>query len=403
MTFVCCTLVCAYADLHSFRIADYLGDLIVLKKPNSLVMALFMVVWGFQIPVAQANLFDMIKGPLKPVEVTESSDKAANFKEAFKPEGMFAKDPAPVETASKKVVIAGFQMEFATEQKAITKNAGSGAGLASTTEKIYYLKGAKDEQFQSITDKSYAAFVEHLKKLGYEVLPPTVLLETGYKEKFAKVNQLPVHHERGVAGEILFGDLSKIGEDKDEKGQEDNASVIATAKDTSPDVYSKFMAGFGPGFKAADALQANIIQLRLKVNFARFDGQRFYWSSGYEDKPQNGVSIRGTGMQVFAPNNKMAMYSLAKTVILPNRVAEKGTPIAASAGQTTKRASGGLFKALAGLATGDVVAATSGAVGAAHSTLASDDVEMIAGSDYETVVGKDVSLFLNMMTEALPK
>lgn len=108
-------------------------------------------------------------------------------------------------------------------------------------------------------------------------------------------------------------------------------------------------------------------------------------------------------MQVFAPSNKVAMYSLAKTVILPNRVAEKGTPIAASAGQTTKRASGGLFKALAGLATGDVIAATSGAVGAAHSTMASDDIEMVAGADYEAVVEKDVSLFLNMMTEAFPK
>lgn len=375
----------------------------MVRKINSSVLTLLAMVFAVHASVVHANLFDMIKGPAKPVEITESSDKAANFKEAFKPEGLLAKDPVPVESASKKVVIAGFQVEFATEQKAVTKNAGSGAGLASSTEKIYYLKGVKDEQFQAIADKSYAAFVEHLKKLGYEVLPPTVLLETGYKEKFAKVNQLPVHRERGVAGEILFGDLSKIGEDKDEKGQEDNASVIATAKDTSPDVYSKFMPEFGPGFKSADALQANIIQLRMKVNFARFDGVRFYWSSGYEDKPQNGISIRGTGMQVFAPGNKMATYSLAKTVILPNRVAEKGTPVAASTGQTTKRASGGLFKALAGLATGDVIAATSGAVGAAHSTMASDDIEMTAGADYEAVVGKDVSLFLNMMTEALPK
>lgn len=375
----------------------------MVRKINSSVMTLLAVMFAAHASVAYANLLDMIKGPPKPVEITESSDKAANFKEAFKPEGMLAKDPAPVESASKKVVIAGFQMEFATEQKAITKNAGAGAGLASSTEKIYYLKGVKDEQFQAIADKSYAAFVEHLKKLGYEVLPPTVLLETGYKEKFAKVNQSPVHHERGVAGEILFGDLSKIGEDKDEKGQEDNASVIVTAKDTSPDVYSRFMPEFGPGFKAADALQANIIQLRMKVNFARFDGVRFYWSSGYEDKPQNGISIRGTGMQVFAPSNKIATYSLAKTVILPNRVAEKGAPVAATTGQTTKRASGGLFKALAGLATGDVIAATSGAVGAAHSTMASDDIEMTAGADYEAVVAKDVGLFLNMMTEALPK
>ena len=374
-----------------------------MDKNKWFLVTSFCAVLVFQASAANANLLDMVKGPPKPVDVTESSDKAANFKEAFKAEGLLAKDPVPVDSASKRVVIAGFQMEFSTEQKAITKNAGAGAGLASSTEKIYYLKGVKDEQFQAVADKSYVIFVEQLKKLGYEVLPPTVLLETGYKDKFAKVNQLPVHRERGVAGEILFGDLSKIGEDKDEKGQEDNASVIVTARDTSPDVYSKLMPEFGPGFKAADALKANIIQLRMKVNFARFDGVRFYWSSGYEDKPQNGISIRGTGMQVFAPGNKIATYSLAKTVILPNRVAEKGVPIAASAGQTTKRASGGLFKALAGLATGDVIGATSGAVGAAHSTMASDDIEMTAGADYEAVVTRDVALFLSMMTEALPK
>lgn len=373
------------------------------QKAYSLAIVLLATVCVFQIDSARADLLDMVKGPPKPVEITENSDKAANFKEAFKPDGMFAKEPIPVETASKRVVIAGFQMEFATEQKAITKNAGSAAGLASSTEKIYYLKGVKDEQFQSITDKSYANFVDYLTKLGYEVLPPKVLMETGYKEKLINANQPPVHRERGVAGEILFGELSKIGEDKDEKGQEDNASVIVTAKDTSPDVYSKFMSGFGPGFKAADALNANVIQIRVKVNFARFDGKRFYWTAGYEDKPQNGVSIRGTGMQVFAPNNKMAMYSLAKTVILPNRVAEKGTPITASAGQTTKRASGGLFKTLTSLATGDVVGATTGALGAANATLGSDDIEITAGTDYDAVVEKDVRLFLNMMTEALPK
>lgn len=375
----------------------------MIRNTNVSAITLLSIALVFQMDFARADLLDMVKGPPKPVEITEGTDKSANFKEAFKPEGMFAKDPAPVETTSKRVIIAGFQMEFATEQKAITKNAGSAAGLASTTEKIYYLKGVKDEQFQSITDKSYASFVEYLTKLGYEVLPPTVLMETGYKEKFAKVNQPPVHRERGVAGEILFGDLSKIGEDKDEKGQEDNASVIATAKDTSPEVYSKFMPEFGSGFKAADMLKANVIQIRMKVNFARFDGKRIYWTAGYEDKPQNGISIRGTGMQVFAPNNKMAMYSLAKTVVLPNRVADKGTVITASAGQTTKRASGGIFRTLTSLATGDVVGVTAGAVGVASSTLGSDDIEINAGADYEAVVEKDVRLFLNMMTEALPK
>ena len=372
-------------------------------KPFSIVFVSFVLAFQVQHSYA-AGLFDKItKGAPKRVEVSESSDKAANFKEAFKPEGMFAKTPSLIETASKKVVIAGFQLEFSTEQKAVSKNAGAGAGLASTTEKVYTMKGVTDRQFQAVTDKAYSDFVESLKRQGYEVLPPTVLLDTGFKEKFSKVNQPPVHHERGVVSEVLFGSLSRIGEDKDENGLEDNASVIATAKDTSPDVYSKFMAAFSPGFKAADALQANIIQLRMKVNFARFDDTGAWLYDNFDDKPQNGVGIKGTGMQVFSPGGKVVIYPLAKTVVLPGRVTDKATAVAASAGQTTTRASSGAFRALASLATGDIGGVVGGAVGAAHSTMGSDNFELAAGSDYESVVTKDLNLFTSMMTEAFPK
>lgn len=377
----------------------------MLQRTNTLLIALVSLMLAFQVQTIHArSLFDKItKGAPKRVELTESSDKVANFKEAFKPEGMLAKTPAQVATESKKVVIAGFQLEFSTEQKAVSENAGAGAGIGSSTEKVYTMKGVTDTQFQVITDKAYTVFVEDLQKKGYEVLPPSVLLESGYKEKFSKVNQPPVHHERGVATEVLFGSLAKIGEDKDENGQEDNASVIATAKDTSPEVYSKFMAAFGPGLKTADMLQASIIQLRMKVNFAKFDDTGALLYDSFDDKPQNGIGIRGTGMQVFSPSGKVAMYPLAKTVILPNRVADKATPVSASAGQTTARASSGAFRALAALATGDVAGVVGGTVGAAHSTMGSDNFELTAGSDYEVVVTKDLGLFLNMMTEAFPK
>lgn len=346
--------------------------------------------------ITQAALLSkLFEGAPKRVEISENSDKAANFKEAFKPEGMFAKTADLVSTNTKKIVIAGFQLEFATEQKGVSPGGGSAAGLASTTDKIYTLKGVSDAQLQLLTDKAYTDFVGHLVKSGYEVLPPNVLQNTDYKDKFAKVNQPPVHHERGMAMDVLFGN----GGNK----EVDNASVIVTAKDTSPDVFSSMMMGWGAGSKTAEALQANIIQLRMKVNFARFEDSGAWLYTDVDGKPQNCIGIKGSSMQVFSPDAKVSTYSLAKTVLLPNRLAESVTPVAASAARTTERASGGAFRALVGLATGDIAAVAGGATGAAHSALASDNFELTVPSNYEELMMKDLSLAMNMMAEAFPK
>jgi hypothetical protein len=342
-----------------------------------------------------ALLSKLFEGTPKRVEVSESSDKAADFREAFKAEGMFAKSPNLISTNTKKIVIAGFQLEFATEQKGISPGGGSDAGLASTTDKTYTLKGLTDSQLQSLTDKAYANFVAGLVKSGYEVLLPSVLLNTEYKDKFTKVNQPPVHHERGVAVDLLLGN----GDNK----EVDNASVIVTAKDTSPDVFSGMMMGWGSGPKAAEALQANIIQLRMKVNFARFEDKGAWLYSDIDGKPQNSIGIKGTNMQVYSPGSKIAMYPLSKTVLLPNRLAESVTPVAATAARTSERATGGALRALAGLATGDLAAITGGATGAVHSAMASENFELTAPSNYEDLMIKDLSLALNMMTEAFPK
>jgi hypothetical protein len=342
-----------------------------------------------------ALLSKLFEGAPKRVEVTESSDKAADFKEAFKSEGMFAKSPNLISTNTKKIVIAGFQLEFATEQKGISPGGGSDAGLASTTDKTYTLKGITDSQLQAITDKSYANFVASLVKNGYEVLLPDTLINTEYKDKFAKINQPPVHHERGVAVDLLFGN----GDNK----EVDNASVIVSAKDTSPEVFSGMMMGWGSGPKAAESLHANIIQLRMKVNFARFEDKGTWLYSDIDGKPQNAIGIKGTNMQVYSPGSKIAIFPLSKTVLLPNRLAESVTPVSATAGRTTERATGGTLRALVGLATGDVAAIAGGTTGAAHSVMASDNFELTAPSNYEDLMIKDLSLALNMMTEAFPK
>lgn len=360
-------------------------------------LAAFGLLVTLPVTNAHAGLLDKLtdSGP-KRVELNESTDKSAAYKDAFTPKGMFGKAPAAVSSSNKKVVIAGFQVEFATEQKAIQHGNGVGAGLASTTDVIYTLKGVSDTQLQSVTDKLYAAFVTELKGRGYEVLPTSALAETGYKESLQKANQAPVHHERGAALDLVITPTEK---------EVDNASVVVTARDTAPDVFSRFLSGIGPGPRAADALQAHVVHLRLKVNFARFE-ETGWFNPDLDSKPQNILSPNGTFMHVFTPGGLFNLYPLANSVVLPRRLAESANPVEASAGQTTQRAAGGAARVLGGFLKGGIGGLTDvagGAVASAHSVMASGNYEVVAGGDYEEVVTKDGSLAIGLMAEVFPK
>lgn len=334
-------------------------------------------------------------GP-KRVELTEASDMAAAYKEAFTPKGMLAKAPGAVGNGIRKVVVAGFQVEFASEQKAIMRGQGLGAGLASTTDVIYALKGVSDTQMQAVADKLLAAFVANLQGRGYEVLPTGVLTQTDYRDSLLKANQPPVHHERGSAIDLVFTPTEK---------QVDNASVIATAKGTAPDVFARFLGGLGPGPRAADALQANIVHVRLKVDFARFE-ETGWFNPDIDSKPQNMLSPGGTFMQVFMPGGLHTNYPLANSVVLPHRLADEAKPVEATAEQTAQRAAGGVARAAGGFLTGGLNGLSNvvgGAVGSAHSVLASGNYEVVAGGNYEDIVTQDAALAVQLLAEAFPR
>lgn len=353
--------------------------------------------WCLQSGVSHAGLLSkLIEGAPKRVELTESTDKAAAYKEAFGPKGNFGSAPGPVTNGNRKIVIAGFQVEFATEQKAIAKGNGAGAGLASTTDVVYTLKGVSEPQLQAVTDRLHAAFVSQLQARGYEVLPVSQLEATDYKEYLQKANQPPRRHERGAAIDLIITPTEK---------EVDNASVIVTAKDTAPDVFSRFMAGLGPGPRAADTLQANVAHVRLKVNFARFE-ETGWFNPDIDSKPQNILSPNGTFMQVFMPGGLHLNYPLTNTVVLPRRVANAANPVQATAEQTTQRAAGGAVRVLGGLlkgGIGGVADVAGGAVGAAHSVMASGNYEVVASENYESVVSQDTELGMSLLLEAFPQ
>lgn len=349
------------------------------------------------LPSVQAGLLSgLTQSAPKRVELTDTSDRSAVYKEAFTPSGAFSRTPAPIDNGIRKVAIAGFQVEFATEQKAILRGNGAGAGLASTTDVIYTLKGVTDAQMQSIADKLYDAFVADLRARGYEVLPTSALAQTGYAENLQKAGQPPEHHERGAALDLVITPTEK---------EVDNASVIVTARDTAPDVFSKYGAGFGPGPRAADALQANIVHVRLKINFARFE-ETGWFNPEIDNKPQDLLSPNGTFMQVFKPGGLFTLYPLANSVILPHRLAETANPVAATAEQTTQRAAGGAARAIGGLFKGGIAGLADiagGAVASAHSVMASGNYEVVAGENYEDLVTQDGALAVSLLTEPFPQ
>ena len=347
-------------------------------------------------PHARAGLLSkLVDGGPKRVELTDTSDKAAVYKDAFTRPGAFSPAPEPPANGLRKVVVAGFQVEFATEQQAINRGQGAGAGLASTTDVTYTLKGVSDAQMQAVTDRLHNAFVTILQSRGYEVLPTSVLAQTDYKEALQKANQPPVHHERGTAIDLVITPTEK---------EVENASVIVTAKDTPPDVFSRYGAGMGPGPRAADTLQANVIHLRMKLNFARFE-ESGWFNPDIDSKPQNMLSPGGTFVQVFQPGGLFKTYALANSVVLPHRLADAANPVEASSGQTAKRAAGGASRAAGGLlqgGLGGLVNIAAGAVASAHSVMASGDFEVVAGDNYADVVTQDGALALQMIAETFP-
>ena len=350
----------------------------------------------FQMSAAQAGLLGkLIDGGPKRVELTDNSDLPAAFKEAFTKPGPFSTSPKAISNGNNKVIVAGFQVEFATEQQALNRGNGAGAGLASSTDIVYTLKGVTDEQVQLVTDKLHAAFLDLLRSRGYEVLPTSMLDQTAYKEALQQANQPPLHHEQGTGLDLVITPTEK---------ERENASLIATAKNTPPGVFARYTSGLGPGPRAADTLQALVIHVRLKMNFARFE-ESGWFNPEIDNKPQNMLSPNGTFIHVFMPGGLFNIYPLENSVILPHRLAEEAKPVEATSGQTTKRAAGGAARAVGGLLQGGfggLVNVATGAVASAHSVVASGDYEVTAGGNYVDIQTQDGLLALRMISEIFP-
>lgn len=344
---------------------------------------------------AQAGLFDKLTGADKPVrlELTESTDKAATFIKAFSDSGALARDIKPAEFPERKIVISGFQINFSTEQVGYATAAGIGS---TSVEKVYTLQNVPQERLQVLTDNAYAAFAEILKKRGFEVLPQSALDTASFKSAMTDANQPPVKWERsGLSKMAGGGNQNKLDNDND------NVTLTATAKGTSPAIGG---FDFKPlAMTLADELSAAVIQVRLKINFARFDDSGMYGYSEIDDKPQNMLGAKSTLIQIFSPGTKRADFTQKKSVLLPHRAAEKATEVAMTTGEKAGTTAMAAVSVLGGFFKGGLTGAIEGAGGAAHSIGGSGKYAVNADTDYEANTYKDITLALEMIAEALPQ
>jgi hypothetical protein len=343
-------------------------------------------------PTAQAQgLFGgLLSSKPALLELTDSADKGALFIKAFSDSGALARDVKRADFAERKVVIASFQIEFATEQ---VGQAESVSG--SSAERIYTLLGVTDERMQAMTDGAYAAFVETLKKRGYEVLPTNALDAGSFKPELANVDKPPVKKERGTALKVL-----KAGGGTRSELDKDNISIIATAKGTAPDVWGGAFKT-PTALKVADELGAATIQLRLKVNFSRMDDAGTAGNSGA--KPKNTLGTQTTRMQVFAPGAKWSEFALKRAVILPNSAADKAVEVGSTGGEKTAAVASGAASVLFGFLKGGISGAASAGGAMAGQAAESGNFTVTADANYDTNTSKDIALALEMMAEALPK
>jgi hypothetical protein len=339
---------------------------------------------------AQGLLGGLFSSKPTPIELTGAADKSAIFTKAFSDSGALARDVKRAEFAERKAAIASFQIEFATEQVGQAESVGG-----SSAERIYTLLGVTEERLQALTDMAYVAFTETLNRRGYEVLPSSVLDAASFKPELANAGKAPVKQERSGAKKVLSaGGGTRSELDKD------NTSIVATAKGTAPDVWDAAFK-IPSAIKLADEIGAAVIQIRLKVNFARMDDAGT--SGNASAKPRNTLGTLTTKLQVASPGSKWLDFPLKKAVILPNSAADKAVDMVASSGEKTMAVASGAGSVLMGFMKGGISGAAAGAGAAFGQAGASGSYSVTADANYDANTSKDIALALEMMAEALPK
>lgn len=358
-------------------------------------MALAAVV-GAPASASAQGLLGKVFGESKPpvVDLADKTDFAAAFGEAFQQPGALAHAFRRPDFKERRIALASFVVEFPTE---LVGSSAGGAG-AKKVSYTYFLRNTQPAQMQAVADKAHADFVSALQARGYEVLGGQALATPGFKNIWAEGRTPPESKERGALSKLMGNSETTV----------DNASVIVTATGTAAAQGFSIMSS-GPLGNLARELGVPVAAVRIKLNFTRIDDAGGFAWAEVDAKPQNVVAVKGTQVDIYAPDRNQWNLPLQRALILPHAVADKAERMQVATGERASAVASVGVSAVLGFLGGSGRGGLSGAVGGTNAQDVatalgeSQNFEIKAGADYEKNTGDDLQLVAQMLAQAFPK
>jgi hypothetical protein len=171
----------------------------------------------------------------------------------------------------KRVAVPVFAVEFITADNVSAQTSSFGASGRATATSYYKLLGVGEADFQAITDALYANFLAQLKASGVEVLEaPQVIAAPTYRKLVAAGSPAPIKNDSSMMmsppGLGIYG-FAKMGGGNSSKSN----SVFGALSDMGAGFAA--VGAIGDSIQLATELDASLIEVRLRVNFAKLTNE----------------------------------------------------------------------------------------------------------------------------------
>lgn len=173
----------------------------------------------------------------------------------------------------KRVAISSFQVEFVTKGAAAARSQEFGKKGSASTNMQMTLVGLTPADFQAITDKLHADFVNDLKAMNIEVVPTEkIIASTHYQKMAASGKVAPAETRTSSTWSSIYAPqgLGVYG-----KGSSSNAIGILAGFSAFSEVSATLM----PNIELSKELDASLFIVRLMVNFVDMKSSDASWFS----------------------------------------------------------------------------------------------------------------------------
>lgn len=171
----------------------------------------------------------------------------------------------------KRVAVPVFAVEFITADNVSAQTSSFGAAGRSSMTSYYKLLGVGEADFQAMTDALYANFLKQLKTSGVEVLEAQqVISAPTYRKLLATGSPAPIKNDSSMMmsppGLGIYG-FAKMGGGNSSKSN----SLFGALADTGAGFAA--VGAIGDTVQLATELDASLIEVRLRVNFAKLTNE----------------------------------------------------------------------------------------------------------------------------------